>query len=400
VNRSRNRVRVAVVGAGFAASFHLASYARVYGLDLEVVGIASRTRAKAEALAQRHGLTRVYPDLEAVLADDEINMVDLCVPVHLHKDMAIAAATRGKHVVCEKPLTGYLGPGNTSKLAMYRQVCDDLRAIRQTFAEHGVYLLYAENWIYAPAVRRGIEIMQASGGTILDIRGHESHSGSASEFSKRWETSGGGALMRLGIHPLSAAIYLKQWEGMRRQGRPIHVRAVYGQMADLTSVASVQSEEKHWLVTGWQDVENWSLGALTFDDGTVAVISASDIALGGLESGMEVYLSNARVRCNMDPNDTCQAYAPGDSVLGGVFLNEKLETNAGWSCPAVDHDWASGYQQEVQDFCEAVAEGRPPVSGIDLAEEAIAVAYALYVSAEQGRRLTLDELQSCQGSWR
>ncbi len=393
MNRSRGRVRVAVVGAGFAANFHLASYARVYGVDLDVAGIASRTGAKAEALARRYGLARVYPDLPAVLADGDVNVVDLCVPVHLHKDMAIAAAASGKHVVCEKPLTGYLGPGDTPRLAMYRQVQSDLQAIRQAFAGNRVYLLYAENWIYAPAVRRGIDLIQSSGGTILDIRGYEAHSGSASDFSKRWETSGGGALLRLGIHPLSAAIYLKQWEGQRRGGRPIHVRAVYGQVADLTSVASFQGEEPKWLVTGWQDVENWSLGVLTFDDGTVAVISASDIALGGLENGLEVYLSNARVRCNMDPNNTCQAYAPGPSILGDVFLNEKLETSAGWSYPAVDHDWGSGYQQELQDFCEAVADGRPPLSGIDLAEEAIAVAYALYVSAEQGRSLSLDELQ-------
>lgn len=393
MSRSRGRVRVAVVGAGFAAGFHLASYARVYGVDLEVVGIASRTRAKAEALAQRHGIAKVYRDFAAALADRQVNVVDLCVPVHLHKEMAIAAAARGKHVICEKPLTGYLGPGSTPKLAMYRQVRGDLQAIRQAFATNRVHLLYAENWIYAPAVRRGLEIIQSSGGAILDIRGHEAHSGSASEFSKRWETSGGGALLRLGIHPLSAAIYLKHCEGRWRCGRPIHVHAVYGQMADLTSVASFQGQEQKWLVNGWQDVENWSLGAITFQDGTVAVIWASDIALGGLENGLDVYLSNARVRCNIGPNDTCQAFAPDPSILGGAFLNEKLETNAGWSFPAVDHDWGSGYQQELQDFCEAVADNRPPASGIDLAEEAIAVAYALYVSAEQGRRLSLCELQ-------
>lgn len=392
MNRGVGQVRVAVVGAGFAAGFHLASYQRTYGVDLEVVGIASRTGPKADTLAKRYAIPRIYSDFSAVLQDPDVNVVDLCVPVHLHGEMAIAAASAGKHVICEKPLVGYVGQGSTPKIEMYRQVVRNLDSIRRAFESNGVYLLYAENWIYAPAIRRGMELMEASGGTILDIRGHEAHSGSASEFSRRWETSGGGALLRLGIHPLSAAIYLKQWEGLRRGREAIHVRDVYGQIADLSRIPPLCSESKQWLVTGWHDVENWSLSVLTFDDDTVAVISASDIALGGVENGLEVYLSNARVKCHLDPNTACQAYAPDPSVFSDVFLNEKLETASGWSFPTVDHEWVSGYQQEIQDFAEAVANGRPPLSGLDLAEEAVTVAYALYVSADQGRRVSLREL--------
>jgi len=392
VNEDARQVRVAVVGAGFAADFHLASYQRIYGVDVEVVGIASRTRSKAGALAKRYDVPRVYSDLSAVLEDHDVNVVDLCVPVHLHGEMAVAVAKAGKHVICEKPLVGYVGQGSTPKMEMYRQVVQNLNSIRGAFESNGVHLLYAENWIYAPAIRRGMELMEASGGTILDIRGYESHSGSVSEFSKRWETSGGGALLRLGIHPLSVAIYLKQWEGLRRGEEPIHVRDVYGQVANLSRVPAFENTETQWLATGWQDVENWSLSVLTFEDDTVAVISAADIALGGVENGLEVYLSNARVKCNLDPNTTCQAYAPDPSVFAGVFLNEKLETASGWSFPTVDHKWVSGYQQELQDFAEAVATDRPPVSGLDLAEEAITVAYALYVSAEWGRRVSLREL--------
>ncbi|MCG2767651.1 MAG: Gfo/Idh/MocA family oxidoreductase [Anaerolineae bacterium] len=392
MNEGAQQVRVVVVGAGFAADFHLASYQRIYGVDVEVVGIASRTRSKAEALAKRYGVPRVYSDLSAVLEDPDVNVVDLCVPVHLHGEMAVAVAKAGKHVICEKPLVGYVGQGSTPKMEMYRQVVQNLNSIRGAFESNGVRLLYAENWIYAPAIRRGMELMEASGGTILDIRGYESHSGSASEFSKRWETSGGGALLRLGIHPLSVAIYLKQWEGLRRGGKPIHVRDVYGQVANLSKIPTFQDTERQWLATGWQDVENWSLSVLTFEDDTVAVISASDIALGGVENGLEVYLSNARVKCNLDPNTTCQAYAPDPSVFAGVFLNEKLEAASGWSFPTVDHEWVSGYQKELQDFAEAVATDRPPVSGLDLAEEVITVAYALYVSAEWGRRVSLREL--------
>ena len=66
MTKGAGSVRVAVVGAGFAADFHLASYQRVYGVDLEVVGIVSRTRRRAADLAKRYGVSKVYPDFAAV----------------------------------------------------------------------------------------------------------------------------------------------------------------------------------------------------------------------------------------------------------------------------------------------------------------------------------------------
>lgn len=55
----------------------------------------------------------------------------------------------------------------------------------------------------------------------------------------------------------------------------------------------------------------------------------------------------------------------------------------------MDHEWESGYAQEIQDFMEAVAHDREPLSGLDLALESIRTAYALYWSAEEGRRVQI-----------
>jgi len=386
------KVRVGMVGAGFAADFHLASYKRIQGLEVEIAAIASRTENKARAMAERFDIACVYPDFDTLVAHESIDIVDLCVPVNLHKPMIIEASNRGKHVICEKPLLGFMGDGHIPRIEMYQQVVADLDEVRETVRRNGTKLLYAENWIYAPPIQKAAALVKASKGTILGIRGWESHSGSASEFSKQWRYSGGGALLRLGIHPLSASIYLKNMEGGTRCGKPIKVTAVYGQIADLTQVPSFKEEERKWLATGWQDVENWSIGILTFEDGTMAIISASDIALGGIENGIELYLSNSHIKCNMDPNTMCQAYAPHPSIFGQEFIAEKLETRSGWMYPSIDHHWMSGYPQELQDFVEAVVEDHEPLSGLELATQAITVAYALYVSAEQGRRLMLSEL--------
>lgn len=384
-------VRVGMVGAGFAASFHLAAYRRVAEIPVELAGITSRTASKAVALAREFGVQRIYPDLSSMLVDPDIDLVDLCVPVHLHHRMAIQAARAGKDVVCEKPLLGFAGEGrtgDTSRTEMFDVVQAELEELGEAFRSSGRKLLYAENWVYAPAFRRTADLAEASRGKILEIRGGESHGGSASEFSKRWETSGGGALLRLGIHPISAAIHLKQREGILREGRPHRVRSVWAQTADLTRVSGFDPSETR-LVSGWVDVENWAIGVLTFDDNSVAVIGGSDVSLGGANSWMELCMTNARLRCNLHPNDTCVSYAPDAQVFEKVFLNEKLETKAGWNSPSVDHEWEAGYVQEIQDFVASVAEGREPLSGLELALESIRTAYGLYMSAEEGRRIDL-----------
>ena len=59
------------------------------------------------------------------------------------------------------------------------------------------------------------------------------------DYAKRWATSGGGALLRLGVHPIGAALQLKRWEGQLRQGRPIRAAAVTAEVATLTDIGGV-----------------------------------------------------------------------------------------------------------------------------------------------------------------
>jgi len=70
-------VRVGMVGAGFAASFHLAAYRRVAEIPVELAGITSRTASKVVALAREFGVQRIYPDLSSMLVDPDIDLVDL-----------------------------------------------------------------------------------------------------------------------------------------------------------------------------------------------------------------------------------------------------------------------------------------------------------------------------------
>ena len=76
---------------------------------VEVRGICSRTRESGHALARESQLAFVTDDCASLLAREDIDVVDICVPPALHHDFAIRAADAGKHIIMEKPLTGYFG---------------------------------------------------------------------------------------------------------------------------------------------------------------------------------------------------------------------------------------------------------------------------------------------------
>jgi predicted dehydrogenase len=385
---ARKFVNIAIVGTGFIAETRARAYAGVTGYEPRIIVAVSRTRERLEAYARRHGVPDVYTDLGPVLERSDVEVVDLCVPNHLHRPMAEQAAAAGKHVICSKPLTA-VGSAEQPRPQMLREASENADAMVEAAQRAGVLLMYAENWVYAPSIAKADRLAAASGGAILEMRGGECHSGSHSPYSKRWSSTGGGALLRLGVHAIGAMLHLKRREGLRRWGRPIRPSAVVADVADLTRTPGFQAESRHYVGTGWEDVENWGTAVITFDDGTRATVFASDAVLGGMESTLQVLLSNAHIKCNLSHTRLVEAYAPDASVFGDEYLIEKLETSAGWSPPAPDEDWAQGHRHMIQDFVASVAEGRPPRADGDLGRDVIRLVYAAYLSAAEGRRVEL-----------
>jgi len=98
--------KVAVVGAGFMGRQHVESYENIP--EARVVAVVDPQRERAEELAGICG-ARAETDLEAVLADPEVEVVDICTPTFLHREQVEKAARAGKHVICEKPIALTVG---------------------------------------------------------------------------------------------------------------------------------------------------------------------------------------------------------------------------------------------------------------------------------------------------
>ena len=250
--------------------------------------------------------------------------------------------------------------------------------------------MYGENWVYAPSITRAERLITASQGTIVEMRGGECHSGSHSPYSKIWRYTGGGALLRLGAHPIGAMLYLKQQEGLARNGQPIRPVAVSAEVGDLSRIRSVAAEAKPWIVTGWQDVENWAAVIITFADGARAIMYASDAVLGGMESKLEIFLSNSHLKCNLSPNNLLQAYAPQPDVFGMSTL---------WRRPVPARAGVRPFPMRigVPATWPCARTLLPPWPRIDRPElmaslglEVIRLVYMAYVAAATGQRIEID----------
>jgi predicted dehydrogenase len=140
-------LRIGIMGAQFAAHLHLNNYKPLRGAKVEILAVAARA---------------------------------------------------GKHVICEKPLTGYFGTGRPEELVglsvdrgtMFREAMANCEAVAGAIRENKVAFCYAENWVYAPPVAKLKNLMKVSMGTVMDIRGEESHSGSHAAYSRKWKCAG------------------------------------------------------------------------------------------------------------------------------------------------------------------------------------------------------------------
>lgn len=380
-----NPIRVGIVGARFAARFHFEGYRRVYGVPVEIVGVTSLSAESRLAFAREHGV-QAFPTLEALC--EAADVIDICVPGSVHEPLAVEALRRGKHVVIEKPFTGYYGQGeqnfrgnNFSKEIMLSEALASCDRMRAEARRRGKRICYAENWVYAPAIEKEREILVKSGGQILWLLGDESHSGSHSPYYGQWKSSGGGSLVGKGCHPLTAALHLKRVEGEVRDGKPIRPATVSARTHSITRLKNFR--DAGFLRTDYDDVEDYAQAHITFEDGTVADIFSSELVLGGVHNWLEVFANNHRTRCNLNPTDALETFNPKEEILKDVYVVEKIGTKQGWSHPAPDEDWQHGYAREFQDFMEAIATDREPLASGDLGRDTVSVLYSAYLSAER-----------------
>jgi predicted dehydrogenase len=124
-------MRVGLIGTGFGAKVHLPGWRSVDGV--EVVAVCSSDGARAQRVADRFGIARAYDDPQALIADPDVELVDVCTHADTHHDLALASLEAGRHLLCEKPLaldaaqTGELVAAAAARPELVAAVCFEHR---------------------------------------------------------------------------------------------------------------------------------------------------------------------------------------------------------------------------------------------------------------------------------
>ena len=109
-----DRLRLGIVGIGNIAPLNAMGYLEHEQCD--VVALCEPRPEKGRAVAEQWGVPKVYTDLADLLADDEIDAVEILTPTHLHKEHVLAAIAAGKHVSCQKPIANSVADGIEMKI--------------------------------------------------------------------------------------------------------------------------------------------------------------------------------------------------------------------------------------------------------------------------------------------
>ncbi len=378
-------IKAGIIGSGFAARFHYEALQRVFSAKLEVIGAYSKSPEELKEFTSERGIG-IFDTMEGLI--ERCDVLHVCTPPVTHEPIAIAVLKQNKHVIIEKPFTGYFGDGSKNfngdtfpREEGLKNAVESIKRMLEAEKTSKGSIMYAENWVYAPAVQKEREVIEKTGSQILWIQAQQSHSGSHSLDYGKWRLAGGGSLMGKGVHPLSAAIYLKHAEGIARNGKPIHPKTISARVHAITRMKGFQNQGH--LKDSYTDVEDYAITHIVFEDGTIADITASELLHGGVKNYIEVHANNHRTICNITPNNAMQTYNPVDENFKDIYVVEKTGTKQGWSNISPDEAWFNGYQHEMDSFYRTAATGSPIESNSSLAADVIATIYAAYVSAEQ-----------------
>jgi predicted dehydrogenase len=381
----KTELKTGIFGSGFAARFHFDALQRVNCTKIEIAGVYSPNRERLEEFTKTRKL-KAYKSPEDLIEDSDI--IHVCTPPVTHEPIVITALEKNKHVIVEKPFTGYFGDGTNSfngdifpRETGLKHALASLKRMVEAERQSKGRIMYAENWVYAPSVQKEREILEKTGAQILWMHGEESHSGSHSLTYGQWKFSGGGSMIGKGCHPLSAALYFKHVEGRARTGKPIRPRTISARTHAITRLHGF-IDEKH-LRTTYKDIEDFAMLHVVFEDETIADIFASELVLGGVHNWIEVNTNNHRTICNINPNNSMQSYTPDEKHFKDIYVVEKTETRQGWSSISPDEGWFTGYQHEMEAFYRSAVLGDTLESNSSLASDVISTIYSGYVSAER-----------------
>ena len=332
-----------IVGTGMISHFHAKAIAEIEGAA--VVACCDTVAERAQGFADEYGC-KAYTSIDDMLADADVHIVNVCTPSGAHRDLAVAAANAGKHVVVEKPL----------EITLAR--CDD---IINACEANNVRLCAIFPSRFSPvnlALKEAVESGRFGRLTIGDTyvkwwRTQEYYDSGG--WRGTWGMDGGGAYMNQAIH---------------------QVDLLYWLMGDVVEVNGMTDTLAHERI----EVEDVGVATLRFASGAIGVIEATTAAWPGLLKKTEIHGTEGTA---IIEQDDVLRWEFAKEVDSDASVRDQFKPGSSNTGGAADPKAISyvGHRDQLQDFVSAIQENREPkVDGTD-GRKSVEIILAIYQAA-------------------
>ena len=341
-------IGVALIGYAFMGKAHSNAYRQVTRFfsprrrpRLRV--ICGRDAANVQSAAAQYGWDEAATDWKAVVQRDDIDLVDVSTPGHLHAEIAIEAARAGKAVFCEKPLA------NT--VAEAERMC---AAVRKA----GVVNMVCHNYRRVPAVMLARQLIETGRlGRIRHFRGTYLQDWIADPaFPLVWRLdktlAGSGALGDIAAHSIDLARFLVG-----------EIAEVSGHLETFIKERPLPTNRRK---RGPVTVDDAALALVRFTDGAIGTIEATRMALGRKNyNRFEINGTNGSVAFDLERMNELEVYFEDDAPAVRGFRRILVTEGehpflAGWWPPGHIIGYEHTFTHTVFDLLEGIADGRSP----------------------------------------
>lgn len=377
------KIRVGFIGYGGIGRVHALAYRAIpfyYGLSadsIQLAAVATGREETAKQAAAEIGCDVFTGDYRRLLARDDIDVVDICTPNHVHQEIALAAAKAGKHIYCEKPMA---------------MNAAEAQSMAQAVEAAGVKAQMTFNFRFFPAITRAKQLMRAGFvGRVFSFRGryHRSSYISADKplsWRLQREMTGGGALFDLGSHILDLLVYLLG-----------DFASVYGTLETFIKERPVSqgAQEKAPV-----DVDDIALLHTRLPDGGLGTVEISRMGTGATNDLMvEIFGDKGAIRFDLNEPAWLHVYdtRDDDKPTGGQRGFRKIEAVQrydGQRAPdwTMTPDFVRTHAECQYQFIRSIWDDRPPSPSFADGLHVQKIMEAAQRSAQNGRWIQLAEL--------
>ena len=364
---SGEKIRFGIIGCGNIGPTHAGAIQQIE--DARLVAVADTDRDRAEKVAEKHGVGRVYDRHTDLIADPEIDAVCICTPSGMHADHAVAALRAGKHALVEKPMDISL------------EACDRMIAAEE---ETGRKLAIVSQHRFDAATLLVKEALDSGklGRIVLadaSVKWWRTQAYyDSGDWRGTWAMDGGGALMNQGVHTVD----LLQW--------------LAGGVTSLFAQTRTAAHERI-------EVEDVAVASLTFENGAIGSITATTAAFDGHPVRIDIYGTEGSAIIEGDRLKTLtfksgekyeseEAAAHAVSVARGGTASVKEEAatrGAEAATAAAGAVWGDAHRAQIEDFIQAIRTDRKPLIDGRGGRKPLEIILGVYESARTGLPITL-----------